>query len=145
MVGDEAEAEDLAIETFWRLYNHPPSRQVEKLGGWLYRVAVNQGLNALRARRRRKLHEGRAGMLALNEQESTDPAAAVELDQERQRVRMALAKMKPRSAALLILRSAKLTYAEIATTLDLSQTSIGALLARAEAEFDRHYRQLEGG
>ena len=52
LVGDKAEAEDLALETFWKLYRDPPSKG-ENLNGWLYRVAVNQGFNALRARKRR--------------------------------------------------------------------------------------------
>src|SRR4030067_2317428 len=37
LVGDRAEAEDLALETFWRLFQRPP-RMGENLAGWLYRV-----------------------------------------------------------------------------------------------------------
>lgn len=144
LVGDSADAEDLALETFWRLYHHSPNRQPEKLYGWLYRVAVNQGLNLLRSRRRRLQYETRAGAQALVEQDPADPAHAVEREQERQLVRLALASMKPRSAALLILRYSEFSYGEIAETLGLSATSIGALLARAEAEFERRYRQLGG-
>ena len=145
LMGDSAEAEDLALETFWRLYQHAPNRQPKILGGWLYRVAVNLGLNALRSRRRRLQYENKAGALALEEHDPADPARAVEREQERQLVRLALASMKPRSAALLILRYSEFSYAEIAETLGLSATSIGTLLARAEAEFERRYRQLEGG
>ena len=50
LVGDKAEAEDLALETFWQLHRNPPAKR-ENLNGWLYRVAVNLGLNALRARK----------------------------------------------------------------------------------------------
>jgi RNA polymerase sigma-70 factor (ECF subfamily) len=50
LVGDHAEAEDLALEAFWRLHNQRSSMNDEhSLGGWLYRVAVNLGFNALRA------------------------------------------------------------------------------------------------
>ena len=52
LVGDPAEAEDLALETFWQLYHRPPVNS-NGLGGWLYRVAMNLGLNAIRARKRR--------------------------------------------------------------------------------------------
>jgi len=49
MVGDGAEVEDLALEAFVQLYQNPP-RNEKNLSGWLYRVATNLGLNALRAR-----------------------------------------------------------------------------------------------
>jgi DNA-directed RNA polymerase specialized sigma24 family protein len=66
LVGDQAEAEDLALETFWKLYRDPPSK-AENLNGWLYRVAVNQGLNALRSRKRRTYYEGQSGLQTLDE------------------------------------------------------------------------------
>ena len=47
-MGDADEAQDLALETFWRLYSSPP-RRTENVGGWLYRVALRLGYNALRA------------------------------------------------------------------------------------------------
>ena len=44
LVGDQAEAEDLALETFMRLYQRPPvNNPALNLGGWLHRVAVNLG------------------------------------------------------------------------------------------------------
>ena len=51
LTGDYAEAEDLALEAFWRLWQRPPGDQAA-LAGWLYRVALNLGYNALRARSR---------------------------------------------------------------------------------------------
>src|SRR5512143_140799 len=73
LVGDRDEAEDLALETFWRLHRHPPGTGVQGLGGWLYRVASNLGLNALRARKRRVQHELEAGRQALERQAGSDP------------------------------------------------------------------------
>jgi DNA-directed RNA polymerase specialized sigma24 family protein len=32
LVGDPAEAEDLALETFWQLYDRPPT-QADRIGG----------------------------------------------------------------------------------------------------------------
>lgn len=37
LIRDEAAAEDLAQETFLRLYRNPPD-QPEAIGGWLHRV-----------------------------------------------------------------------------------------------------------
>jgi RNA polymerase sigma-70 factor (ECF subfamily) len=145
LVGDGDEAEDLALETFWRLYHYSPGLEEDKLGGWLYRVATNLGFNALRSRRRRKQYEARAGASALEQSKPLDPAQALEQIQERQRVQTALERMKPRSARLLVLRYSGLTYTEIAEAMDVAPGSVGTLLARAEEEFERHYRQVEGG
>ncbi len=48
LTGDWHESEDLALETFLRLYQQPPDHD-QNLPGWLYRVATNLGLNAVRA------------------------------------------------------------------------------------------------
>jgi RNA polymerase sigma-70 factor (ECF subfamily) len=47
--------------------------------------------------------------------------------------------MKPRSAQLLILRHSGLSYAEIASAIEVSPNSVGTLLARAEREFEEQY------
>jgi RNA polymerase sigma-70 factor (ECF subfamily) len=145
LVGDGDEAQDLALEAFWRLYTSSPALDENKLGGWLYRVATNLGLNALRSRRRRQQHEAEAGASALEEDTSVDPGLALEQAQERQRVQAALARMRPRYARLLVLRYSNLSYAEIAEAMQVAPGSVGTLLARAEAEFERQYRRLEGG
>jgi RNA polymerase sigma-70 factor (ECF subfamily) len=142
IVGDEAEAQDLALETFVRLYRRPPADE-RNLGGWLYRVATNLGLNALRARKRRQAYEEQAGALALEQDGPEDPAEAVERALERQRVREALGAMKPRSAQVLLLRHSGLSYAEIATAVDVAPSSVGTLLARAESEFEDQYTRMD--
>lgn len=146
LVGDWDEAEDLALDTFVRLYRQPPARN-DNPGGWLYRVATNLGFNALRARKRRQQYEQQAGLdgLERGEPPSQDPAAAVEHNQQQARVRQALAQIKPRSAQLLILRHSGLSYAELAAAVDVKPSSIGTLLSRAEVEFADCYRDLEQG
>jgi RNA polymerase sigma-70 factor (ECF subfamily) len=52
--------------------------------------------------------------------------------------------MKPRAAQLLILRHSGLSYADIAAALGVAPGSVGTLLARAEKEFERRYRAVEG-
>lgn len=141
LVGDHAEAEDLALETFWRLYRRAPQGEVS-IGGWLYRVATNLGLNALRARKRRTQHELQAGAWDI-ETKTIDPAQVVADEEERARVRQVLNEMDARQAQLLILRHSGMAYAELAQTLGVAPTSIGTLLARAEREFESRYRRTE--
>ena len=142
LVGDADEAEDLALEAFWQLHQSRPSLVDDSsLRGWLYRVATNLGLNALRARRRRQQYESAAG----EQPSSADTAQEAERLIERLRTRQALAQLKPRSAQILLLRHSGLSYAEIAAALQIAPASVGTLLARAEREFEQQYRRLEMG
>jgi RNA polymerase sigma-70 factor (ECF subfamily) len=144
LVGDPSEAEDLALETFLRLYNrHPDRPDGFNVGGWLYRVATNLGLHSIRGWKRRERYETTAGKDALAAQETASPAEILAQEDERRRVRQALGRMSARASRLLVLRYTGLSYKEIAAALDLAPASIGPLLVRAEREFEKHYRALE--
>lgn len=146
LVGDRDEAEDLALEVFWRLYTRPPADlDIQNLSGWIYRVATHLGYNALRSRKRRLHYEENAGLEHLLTTTSQNPAQEFEKAEQRQQIRQALSQMKPRSAKILALRYSGLSYAEIAAALNLSPASIGTLLARAEQEFEKRYLNIERG
>ena len=136
LVGDSDEAQDLALEAFVQLYRQPP-QEANHLPGWLYRVVTRLGYNALRSQSRRKLYETQGNVASASE--NLGPETALEVSQENQQVRLALTAMKPRSAQLLILRSAGLSYQEIAQALSIAQNSVGTLLARAEREFEKKF------
>lgn len=142
LVGDPAEAEDLALETFLRLYRRPQQEDGFNAGGWLYRVATNLGLHSIRSWKRRERYELTAGRYALEESQEQSPAEILARQEERQRVRLALARMDERRSQLLVLRHSGLSYKEIAGALGLAPASIGPLLVRAEREFEKHYRAL---
>jgi RNA polymerase sigma-70 factor (ECF subfamily) len=143
MVIDPAEAEDLALETFYRLHKYRPAfgEQVN-VGGWLHKVAVNLGLQSIRSFKRRQQYERTAGQNALEVASPDQPAEIFSQQEDQHRVRTALANMNPRQAELLVLRHSGLAYKEIAAALRLSPTSIGPLLLRAEQEFEEYYRAL---
>jgi RNA polymerase sigma-70 factor (ECF subfamily) len=146
LVGDQDEAEDLALEVFWRLYTRRPKEvKGQNLSGWIYRVAPNLGYNALRSQKRRQHYEERAGRDHLQADSSLSPAQEFEKAEQRQQIRQALSQMKPRSAQILVLRYSGLSYAEIAAALSLAPASIGSLLARAEREFEKRYQNIERG
>jgi RNA polymerase sigma-70 factor (ECF subfamily) len=144
LVGDRFEAEDLALETFWQMHTTSPDLN-DNLGGWLYRVATNLGLNALRAQRRRQSYEGQAGSQVLEQQAPANPADEAEKRIDREQVRAVLGTMKDRDVQLLVLRHSGFAYAEIAAVLEIAQGSVGTLLSRAETEFGRRFRALERG
>ena len=145
LVGDPAEAEDLALETFVRLHKRfPPHDREFNLGGWLNRVATNLGLQSIRSWKRRERYEMTAGKYALEEAPEAQPAQILAQAEERRLVRLALSQMNERPSQLLVMRHSGLSYKEIAEALELAPTSIGPLLVRAEKEFAKQYRALPG-
>ncbi len=143
LVGDPAEAEDLALETFVRLYQRYPLWENESNpGGWLHRVATNLGLHSIRSWKRREHYETTAGKYALEETSEARPAEVMAQAEERRLVRLALAQMNERQSQLLVMRYSDFSYKEIAKALKLAPTSIGPLLLRAEREFEKRYRAL---
>lgn len=143
LVGDPAEAEDLALEAFMRLYRETEKRTDGlNAGGWLYRVATRLGLHSMRSWKRREHYELTAGRYALEESEQASPAEILAQQEERGQVRLVLSRMNERQSQILILRHSGLSYKEIADALNLEPGSIGPLLVRAEREFEKQYRAL---
>jgi len=139
LVGDWDESQDLAIQIFLQLHQHPPSHD-RNIKGWLYRVATNKGLNAIRARKRRENYEERAGSFGLQDYLTDDPESSFERSLIRDEVRDTLNRIKPRSAQLLLLRHSGFSYAEIAETMGIPSGSVGTQLARAGKEFEKKYQ-----
>ena len=144
LVGDQDEAQDLALETFWRYHNKPPAKS-ENIAGWLYRVAVNLGFNALRSRKRRLHYEIEAGSKSIEEGQPPGPEQEIIVAEQRKQVQDVLRQMKPRSAKLLVLRYSGLTYKELVIVLKINPGSVGKMLARAQDEFEALFKGVEGG
>ena len=143
MVTDPAEAEDLALETFWRLYKHHPEPPAQfNTRGWLQRVAANLALQSIRSFKRREQYEIKAGRDALEQASQNQPHQIFAEKEDHRIARLALAQMNPRQAELLVMRHSGLAYKDIAEALSLAPTSIGPLLLRAEREFEKQYRAL---
>lgn len=143
LVSDPAEAEDLALEAFMRLYRQNQKQaEIQNAGGWLYQVATRLGLNSIRDWKRREQYELAAGRYALEQTPQLSPADILAQEEEHRQVRLVLARMNERQAQLLILRHSGFSYKEIASALNLAPASIGPLLVRAEREFKKQYRTL---
>lgn len=137
LLGSVVEAEDIAQETFWRLYRHPlPAGREHNLPGWLIRVGIRLGYNALRERtRREKRQEAWRSLRSTAE----NPEAEALAEEMRREVQQALARMPFRQAQILFLRHQGCTYAELAEIVGVKESSVGTLLARAERTFVRYY------
>jgi RNA polymerase sigma factor (sigma-70 family) len=123
----DAEAEDVAQEVFVSFARSAvPAADAR---AWLTVAATHTALNVLRSRRRRVARE----VSVAEPQESPDAAAEVIGQVEQQRVRDALANLPRKQALVLVLRYSGLSYADIAETTQLSPSSVGTTLRRAEA------------
>lgn len=143
MTGDRGQAEEIASDAFCKLSAHE-SETASQPVQWLYRVASNAGLDALRSNLRRRRREQAAHDESLRL--SPDGGALEELlrEERRLRVREILGEMKPRDAQILLLRAEGLSYRELAETVGVMASSIGTMLARSEAEFERRFRARYG-
>lgn len=137
VLGSRSEAEDVAQEVF--LTFGRSAVPAAEASGWLSVAAAHTALNHLRTGRRRASREVAAGNGAAVAPDVAD--AVVTLD-ERRRVRAALARLPRRQAVALVLRHSGLSYAEVASVLDLSPGSVGTTVRRAESalreELNRH-------
>jgi RNA polymerase sigma-70 factor (ECF subfamily) len=145
LTGDRAQAEEIAADVFSKVSQRGSlAMGIDDPAPWLYRVATNAGLDALRSNTRRRRREDAVGIetIRLAPRES---ALDDVLRQERcRRVREVLGDLKPRDAQLLLLRAEGLAYRELAETLGIQPGSVGTLLARAEAEFEKRFRKRYG-
>lgn len=138
LVGNRAEAEDLAQEAFLRLYRHRFSgRRDHNVGAWLYSVATNLGYNALRSRHRR--WQRNTALLPDPTDAAPTPAETMVQTETQAAVRAALSRLPPRDGQLLLLREIGLSYAELADACGVAPGSVGTLLRRAADRFRQAY------
>ena len=145
MLGDSGRAEEIANEAFLKLHTTVlPTATRSNIPGWLYRTAMNLGIDDLRTRNR---HTQLAQEACRAVSASTQPENGLQLllrTETQQRVRLALSNIKPEWAQILLLRANGYSYKEIASHLEVSPGSVGTLLIRAEAGFEKCYLELFG-
>lgn len=145
LTGDRAQSEEIASDVFHKLSQRPALLvSGEDVTAWIYRVASNAGVDALRAISRRRRYEDAAATGAIRLAAESSALDAMLAAERAARVRSVLASLKARDAQLLLLRSSGLAYRELASTLGIEPGSVGTLLARAEAEFERRFRARYG-
>ena len=104
-------------------------------GAWLVAVAMNlfRNVKTSRSRRVRLLTPERGARV--HSDAAPSPDAAVLAREVQQRVRESLDALPERERRLLLLRVEGYSYREIALALEINESSIGTLLARAERAF----------
>ena len=128
ILGNWADAEDVAQEAFVRLHRHGLGFTNDAvLGAWLYRVAVNLCLDRARAARPRPPAPTELLACAVPSAE----AAAIQREQQ-ERVMAALAKLPARERAAVVLREIEgLSTAEVAAILGTAEPTVRSQVSKA--------------
>src|SRR5438477_10972292 len=145
LVGSPHEAEDLAQEVFLRVYRiRKKYRPKAKFSTWLFTIANNLALNALRDRQRRPvlpLEIRDSGPLgprpAENMAPTRDDPPAHNLQQQELAdvIRQALDGLNERQRVAIVLNKFEdMNYADIADVMGLTTKAVKSLLSRARAK-----------
>ena len=144
LVGNAGQAEELAADAFYRLHQHRERHRAdENPAGWVYRTAMNLGLDALRADSRRSRREAVAHRVA-HGGATSNPLAALLAEEQRERVRTVIAQLKPVQGQVLLMESSGFTCKEIAEVLGVRLDSLYVLISRARTQFEKEYLRLYG-
>ncbi|HEY2805455.1 MAG TPA: sigma-70 family RNA polymerase sigma factor [Gemmatimonadales bacterium] len=128
--GDADLAEDVVQDTFVRLAERPPRRD-DQLRGWLFRVATTIAIDAMRsAKRHIALVEATPEQVPFAGA-AEDPAASIEREELRRKVRQGLAQLNDKERAVLLMREEGFAHREIAEAVGTTTGSIGTMYARA--------------
>lgn len=144
MLGSVEEAEDLAQDTFVKVYDQAPRYRPEgRFRSWLLRIAGNKARSVLR---RRKVLRWVSFDLDRHDQASPgdDPGRSLERQQTTSQVQAAVAELPERQRAAVVLKRFQgLSYKEIAEVLGTTVPGVESLLQRAAATLRRRLEAVD--
>lgn len=121
--GDPHQAEDIAQETFIKIWRNLPHFQAGNFQSWVYRITINTAIDY--ARRTRQTIDLEDVPLI---EPGSDPEGIVLRTEQAQIIRRAVIRLPVHSRAALILREYEgLSYKEIAAILDIP---LGTVMSR---------------
>lgn len=135
MLGNRAEAEDVAQEAFVRAHRALGAfRGDAKLSTWLYAITSRLCLNRLASGERRLIRHGEDALLRLSDA-GPRPDAALERRELETALGRAIAELPEDRRIVVVLRDIEgLSYEEIAQVLELELGTVRSRLHRARAE-----------
>lgn len=151
LVNDEGTAEDIAQETFVRLYQELDRIRDETASAWLYRVARNLVTDYIRKKRPvtftvlkgGKSDDDEEGGLDFDAPASDNPVARSYGNELSRHIDATLAAMSEKFREVLVLVDMqKLTHEEAAKVLNCSVKTVSARLARAREFFTNRLARL---
>jgi RNA polymerase sigma factor (sigma-70 family) len=139
LLGNQADAEDVPQTIFVRLLrNGVPGEMMKSPKAYLYRSAVNESLNVIRSRKRRRIAGSTEGLDRAVE--VFDSAAE---EESHRRLTQAIAELSPDAAHVLVLRYVhECSDAEIAKLMGTSRGTIAMKLFRIRGRLKKLMRSL---
>ncbi len=141
MVGNPEQAQDLTQDTFVKAFRALPGTRDLVLPAWLYRIATNTALDALRHRRRLTwlpFGPGEDEAIPSGEPDLPSSLAGDEA------LRLVLGRLSPPQRACLLLRARDgLSIDEIALATGMSKGNVKMTLYRAKERFRTIYTEME--
>lgn len=137
MLRNRQDALDVAQTAFLKAFEHLGDYDpAYRFYSWLYRIAINECLNALAARK------PQGALDANTADEGPGPERAAEGDQALHAIEDALMLISPELRAVTVLRHiAQLSYEDIAETLGLPEKTVKSRLHSARERLRDHLRQ----
>lgn len=142
-LGSRKDVEDLTQDVFIRVYNSLRRVNVEStLFSWIYRVAVNIGIDEVRKRKIRRvvsldflMEPGSSDFQPEDPAKASDGVLATE---KQESVLAALRRLSPSHRVAIVLREYEdLSYREIAETLGISEQAVKSRIFRAREELQK--------
>ena len=137
MLRNRQDAMDVAQTTFLKAFEHLGDYDPAfRFYSWLYRIAINESLNALALRKPGAALDGNAA------DEAPGPDRAAEGDQALQAIEDALMRISPELRTVTILRHiTQLSYEDISEALGLPEKTVKSRLHSARERLRDHLRQ----
>jgi RNA polymerase sigma-70 factor (ECF subfamily) len=152
-LGDERKAEDVAQETFMRVFKARHKwRPQAAFRTWLLTITTRLCLNEIRSQKRerrvlRRVTDSADGDFWANAEDTKGPSPAehVIARERAELVHGAIAELsESQRTALLLHRFEGLSYKEVAQVMDLTLEAVRSLLVRARKNLRRHLAPLLG-
>jgi RNA polymerase sigma-70 factor (ECF subfamily) len=131
VVGGGAEAEDIAQESFLRLYAHlRTGESLENPRAWLFRVAYNLAIDSRRRKRMDSLDDETGKPIERGDVQSPDPEYLAIENQRRDRIAGAISRLSEQQRQCMTLRTEGFRHREIAEILGVSESTVAENLRR---------------
>ncbi len=150
MAGNADDAQDLAQESFIKAWRNLPGFRYDcAFSTWLYRLTSNVCLDFLRAKKRRQVisltvesEDGEEALLDVPDVQPLPEEQVLTCD-ERSRLSRAMSLLEPQQRQLLTLRVVNdLSYAEIASALEIKEGTVKSRLSRAREALRKKYEKI---
>lgn len=144
-VHNDDDANDITQEVFIQMYKSIDSfRGDSKLSTWLYRIAVNKSLNAIRNKKSKSWLQSIERIFGVEKKtieftdSFADTASYAENNDRAKAIKQAMATLpETQRTAFVLSKYEDLSYAEIAEVMQVSISSVESLLFRAKSNLQK--------